>query len=179
MFLSKSMKLSHPDDSIAALIVTIRDRKVLLDSDLAVLYGVPTKVLNQAIKRNQERFPEDFMFRLTKEEFADLKSQNVTSNTVRGGRRYLPYAFTEHGALMVANILNSSRAVQTSIAVVRAFLRLRGLVLSVEQLSHKIAALESKYDEQFQIVFEAVRQLIEPLEQPHKRKIGFHPEDQT
>jgi hypothetical protein len=175
--MDQNSPLPEEGDSIASLIITLRDKKVLLDSDLAALYGVATKVLNQAIKRNRDRFPEDFMFRLTTKEFADLKSQIVTSNLTRGGRRYLPYAFTEHGALMAANILQSPRAVQTSIAVVRAFLRLRSLALSVEQLTDKIVALENKYDRQFKTVFDAVRQLLEPTIEETKRQIGFHADE--
>lgn len=163
-------------DSIAALILTVRGHKVILDSDLATLYGVPTKRFNEAVKRNANRFPEDFMFQLTKEEFDALRSQNATSNAGRGGRRYAPFAFTEHGALMAANVLNSPRAVLTSIAVVRAFLRLRGLALSVEQLARKVASLESRYDDQFKIVFDAIRQLLAPPDPPRKR-IGFHSEE--
>lgn len=162
--------------SIAALIRSIRGHKVILDSDLAALYGVPTKRFNEAIKRNADRFPEDFRFQLTQEEFDALRSQNATSNAGRGGRRYLPHCFTEHGALMAANVLNSRRAVLTSIAVVRAFLHLRSLALSVEQLTRKVAALESRYDDQFKIVFDAIRQLISPPSSPRKA-IGFHPAD--
>jgi hypothetical protein len=172
----QNSELTDQNDSIAGLIITIRDKKALLDADLATLYGVRTKALNQAIKRNRNRFPDDFMFQLTEEEFADLRSQVVTSKISRGGRRYLPYAFTEHGALMAANILRSPRAVQTSIAVVRAFLRLRSLALSVEQLTDKMAALESKYDTQFQAVFETVRRLLEPPTDEKRRQIGFRPD---
>jgi ORF6N domain len=162
-------------ESIAALIITVRGQKVLLDSDLAALYGVTTKRFNEQVKRNRDRFPEDFMFQLAQKEFDALRSQNATSNDkARGGRRYLPWVFTEHGALMAANILNSPRAVQTSISVVRAFLRLRTMALSVEELSRKVAALESKYDEQFRTVFDAVRQLFEPPNESPKRRIGFH-----
>jgi hypothetical protein len=163
-------------DSIATLIFTARGHKVMLDSDLAALYGVPTKRFNEAVKRNADRFPEDFMFQLTKEEFEALRSQFATSNAGRGGRRYAPFAFTEHGALMAANVLNSPRAVLTSIAVVRAFLRLRGLALSVEQLALKVASLENRYDDQFKIVFDAIRQLLAPPDPPRK-KIGFHADD--
>jgi len=163
-------------DSIAALILTVRGHKVMLDSDLAALYGVPTKRFNEAVKRNADRFPDDFMFQLSKEEFEALRSQNATSNGGRGGRRYAPFVFTEHGALMAANVLNSPRAVLTSIAVVRAFLRLRGLALSVEQLARKVASLESRYDDQFKVVFDAIRQLLAPPDPPRKR-IGFHADD--
>jgi len=165
-------------DSIATLILTVRGHKVMLDSDLAALYGVPTKRFNEAVKRNADRFPEDFMFQLSKEEFEALRSQNATSNGGRGGRRYAPLVFTEHGALMAANVLNSPRAVLTSIAVVRAFLRLRGLALSVEQLARRVASIESRYDDQFKVVFDAIRQLLAPPDPPRKR-IGFHADDKS
>jgi hypothetical protein len=165
-------------DSIAALIRSVRGHKVILDSDLAALYGMPTKRFNEAIKRNADRFPEDFRFQLTQEEFDALRSQTATSKSGRGGRRYLPQCFTEHGALMAANVLNSERAVLTSIAVVRAFLHLRSMALSVEQLTRKVAALESRYDEQFKIVFDAIRQLISPPDPPRKA-IGFHSTDRA
>ncbi len=167
----KSTALALPDPAV--FIVTLRQHRVILDSDLAALYGVTTKRFNEAVKRNAERFPEDFRFQLTMEEFDALRSQNATSNTSRGGRRYAPFAFTEHGALMAANVLNSPRAVLTSIAIVRAFLRLRGLALSVEELARKVGALESRYDDQFKIVFDAIRQLLTPPVKP-RREIGFH-----
>lgn len=123
-----------------------------------------------------DRFPEDFRFQLTQEEFDALRSQSATSKPGRGGRRYLPQCFTEHEALMAANVLNSERAVLTSIAVVRAFLHLRGLALSVEQLTRKVASLASRYDDQLKIVFDAIRQLIAPPDPPCKT-IGFHSTD--
>lgn len=156
---------------VSHLIVIIRQQRIMLDSDLAKLYGVTTKALNQAVKRNQKRFPEAFMFQLTPMEIESLRSQFVTSKT-RGGRRYLPYAFTEHGAIMAANILNSDRAISMSVEVVRAFIRLRQLTLSVEELATKVDALEKKHEGKFKVIFEAVRQLMEPPEPP-KRRIGF------
>ena len=144
----------------------------MLDNDLAELYGVETKVLNQAVKRNATRFPPDFMFQLTAGEWESLRSQFVTLK--RGEhRKYLPYAFTEHGALMLANVLNSERAAQTSVMVVRAFVRLRQMLASNAELARKLAALENKYDAQFKIVFDAIRQLMSPPE-PKRREIGFH-----
>ena len=128
-------------------------------SDLAALYGVPVKRLNEQVRRNTERFPEHFMFQLTDAEWERLRSQIATSKG-RGGRRYTPYAFTEHGAIMAANVLNSSQAIQMSIAVVTAFVNLRRMALSVEALARKIAVLEGKYDKQFKIVFEAIRELM-------------------
>lgn len=162
-----------PLERIERAILLIRGEKVMLDSDLAELYGVSTKVLNQAVKRNVNRFPPDFMFQLTPEEMKSLRSQIVTSNVGRGGRRYLPYAFTEHGALMLANVLNSERAAQTSVQVVRAFIRLRQMLVSNAGLARKVAALEQKYNRQFKVVFTAIQRLMSPPE-PKRREIGFH-----
>lgn len=143
----------------------------MLDTDLAALYGVTVKRLNQQITRNQDRFPEDFCFRLTPVEWSSLRFQNATLK--RGQhRKYLPYAFTEHGAIMAATVLNSPQAVQMSVAVVRAFVKLRRMALSVEALARKVAALESKYDSQFRDVFQAILQLMTPPDPP-RRKIGF------
>jgi hypothetical protein len=162
-----------PVERIERAILSIRGEKVMLDSDLAELYGVETKRLNEQVRRNLSRFPPDFMFQLTAEEAETLRSQIATSNAGRGGRRYLPYAFTEHGALMLANVLNSERAAQTSVQVVRAFVRLRQLLASNAELARKLAALENKYDAQFKVVFDAIRQLMSPPARP-KREIGFH-----
>ncbi len=162
-----------PMERIERAILLIRGEKVMLDSSLAEIYGVETKVLNRAVQRNQARFPSDFMFQLTAEEAKSLRCQIGTSNAGRGGRRYLPYAFTEHGALMLANVLNSERAAQTSVQVVRAFVRLRQMLASNAELARKLAALENKYDTQFKVVFHAIRQLMSPPARP-KREIGFH-----
>jgi hypothetical protein len=140
----------------------VRGRRVLLDSDLAVLYGVATKALNQAIQRNIGRFPADFMFQLTREEFENLRSQTVTSSIAYGGRRYLPYAFTQEGVAMLSSVLRSPRAVAVNIEIMRAFVRLRRLLLSVKDLSAKVEALEQKYDEQFGVVFTAIKALMAP-----------------
>jgi len=147
----------------------------MLDSDLAEIYGVETKVLNQAVKRNRDRFPEDFMFQLTNEEAEALRSQFVTSKKGRGGRRYAPYAFTEHGAVMLASVLNSTVAVHASIQVVRAFVRLREMLAAHKELARKLEELEKKYDKQFAVVFEAIRQLMEPPDEKAKEPIGFIP----
>lgn len=155
------------------VITRIRGQAVILDTDLAAIYGVETRQLNQQIKRNPDRFPASFAFQLTAEEWNRLRSQIVTSNG-RGGRRYLPYAFTEHGVLMAANVLNSPRAIQASVSLVEAFVKLRRMALSVEGLARKVNELEGKYDKQFKIVFDAVRRLMAPPE-PSCRKIGFHP----
>ena len=152
-------------------ILLIRGQKVILDSDLATLYEVETKALTQAVKRNQTRFPTDFMFQLTKDEFSCLRSQSVTSN--RGGRRYPPYAFTEQGVAMLSGILNSDRAVKVNIEIMRAFVRLRQMLYSNKELEKKINELEQKYDEQFSSVFDAIHQLMTPANTDKKRSIGF------
>jgi hypothetical protein len=157
-------------------ILFIRGQKVLLDADLAELYEVPTKRLNEQVRRNRKRFPEDFVFQLTREEFEGLRSQFATSS-LHGGRRYLPFAFTEHGALMAANVLNNARAIRMSVEVVRAFVRLREMLLSNAELARKLDALERKYDEQFRVVFEAIRELMSCEEAP-KRRIGFKQDDE-
>jgi len=144
----------------------------MLDSDLAELYGVETKVLNRAVKRNTERFPEDFMFQLSDEEWAVLRCHFGTSKDGRGGRRYPPYVFTEHGAVMLANVLRSDTAVSVSIQVVRAFIRLREMLASNKDLSKRLDALEKKYDTQFKAVFDAIRELMTPPEKD-QRRIGF------
>ena len=158
-------------------IYLIRNKKVILDSDLAELYGVSTKRLNEQVRRNTERFPEDFMFVLTKEESDLLRSQIATLKKGRGQHsKYLPYAFTEHGAIMAATILNSPRAVEMSIFVVRAFVKLREMLISHKDLKHKIEEMEKKYDSQFKIVFNAIKELMAPPEKP-ARKIGFKTEE--
>jgi hypothetical protein len=163
-----------PLERIERSILLIRGEKVMLDADLAEIYGVGTKVLNQAVKRNASRFPQDFMFRLTREELAQMnRSQIVTGSQKHRDPRFSPYAFTEHGALMLANVLNSERAALTSVQVVRAFVRLRQMLASNAELSRQLAALEKKYDAQFKIVFDAIRQLMTPPE-IKRREIGFH-----
>ena len=144
----------------------------MLDADLAGLYGVTTKRLNEQVRRNRSRFPEDFMFQLTSTEAASLRSQIATSNKGRGGRRYAPYAFTEQGVAMLSTVLNSERAIQVNIEIMRAFVHLRQMLASNAQLARKLNALEKKYDAQFRVVFDAIRELMAPPE-PKKRKIGF------
>ncbi|PYK54904.1 MAG: DNA-binding protein [Verrucomicrobia bacterium] len=146
----------------------------MLDSDLARLYGVEARALNQAVARNRKRFPADFMFQLTPREYESLRSQIVTSKTGRGGRRYRPYAFTEQGVAMLSSVLRSTRAVEVNIAIMRTFVQLRRLMDTNRDLARKIKALEKKYDEQFAVVFEAIKELITPPEPP-KKQIGFHP----
>jgi leucyl aminopeptidase len=168
-------ELSIPDERISNAILVARGQKVLLDSDLAGLYGVTTKRLNEQVKRNIERFPPDFMFQLTAEESEALRSQFATLKTGRGQhRKYLPYVFTEHGAIMAANVLNSPRAIQVSVHVVRAFVRLREMLATHKDLARKLEELEKKYDAQFRVVFDAIRQLMAPPPEPKKRRIGFH-----
>jgi len=175
-------------ESLAPLVLTTRGERVLLDADLAVLYGVPTKALNQAVKRNAERFPADFMFQLTAEEWAVLRSQLVTasaaesemrSQAVTASRRNigaLPYAFTEQGVAMLSSVLRSPRAVEVNIAIMRTFVQLRRLMDSNRDLARKIEAMENKYDEQFAVVFNAIKQLIaedDARKAQPKRRIGF------
>lgn len=160
-------------ESIEGKILLLRGKRVMLDSDLAGIYGVTTKRLNEQVKRNKERFPEDFMFQLTKEEFEALKSQFATLKKGRGQhRKFFPFVFTEHGAVMLASILNSPVAVNASIQVVRAFVQLREMLSEHTSLRRKIADMERKYDSQFKVVFDAIRQLLEPPRKPKKR-IGF------
>ena len=166
--------ISHQLNRIESKILLIRGQKVMLDSDLAFLYGVETRVLIQAVKRNIGRFPRDFVFQLSKVECEFLRSQFVISKPPvgRGGRRYLPYAFTEHGAVMLASVLNSPIAIEASIQVVRAFVRLSRILASNRDLARKLDALERKYDRQFAVVFDAIRQLMAPPV-PRRRRIGF------
>lgn len=176
-----------PVEVIARRIYLIHGQKVMLDFDLAELYEVPTKVLNQAVRRNLSRFPEDFMFRLTKEDESlrsrivtsneGLRSQSVTLKEGRGGRRYLPYAFTEQGVAMLSSVLKSERAVEVNIAIMRTFAQLRRMLLSNEKLNRKIGALEQKYDENFRVVFAALRELLAAPERP-RRRIGFTAEEE-
>jgi hypothetical protein len=161
-----------PPERIERRILLVRGQKVMLDADLAELYEVETKELNQAVKRNLERFPEDFMFRLTDDEAAALRSQSVTSNEGRGGRRYHPYAFTEQGVAMLSSVLRSPRAVQVNIAIMRAFVKLREILASHRDLARRLEEMESKYDVQFRAVFDAIRELMKPPEKP-RRRIGF------
>lgn len=162
-----------PVERVERSILILRDEKVILDADLADLYGVTTKRLNEQVRRNRLRFPPDFVFQLTKEEFALLRSHSATSNPERGGRRHPPLVFTEHGALMAANVLSSPRAITASVTVVRAFVRLRQLLATHVELKRKLDELERKYDAQFQQVFVAIRALMTPADPPGKGRIGF------
>jgi hypothetical protein len=161
--------------SVESRILLLRGHKVILDNDLAELYGVPVKRLNEQVKRNRERFPADFMFQANAEELESLKLQIATSRAGRGGRRFAPYAFTEHGAIMAATVLNSERAVEMSVFIVRAFVRLREMVTTNEKLAAKIDELEQRldtHDASIQDLLEAIRQLMLP-EPATGRRIGF------
>ena len=170
-------------ENIGPLIRTIRGEKVLLDSDLAKIYGVPTKAFNRQVKRNAPKFPSDFMFQLTPKEFESLRCQIGTSNK-RGGRRFLPYAFTENGAIMAANVLNSPEAVRMSVFVVRAFVKMRDLLGSTKELAKQLAALEKKLTDRLDghevAIIEVLRRVMDILEPPPpppgppRREIGFH-----
>lgn len=163
-----------PAERITNAIYLIRGERVMLDRDLAALYGVDTKVLKRAVKRNIDRFPADFMFVLNPVEFRDWRCQFVTSKEDRKGLRYPPMAFTEHGILMLASVLNSTRAIHVNIEITRAFVKLRKFLASDADLSRRLDELERKYDRHFKVVFEAIRSLITPV--PTKRKqIGFRP----
>lgn len=172
-------KLLVVSESIETKILVIRGQKAMLDADLAELYGVEIRALNQAVKRNAERFPEDFMFQLTADEHDSLRSQSVTLKSGRGQhRKYLPFAFTEHGALMLGNVLKSERAVEVSLMVVRAFVHLRELVSGHKELAQKLAQLERKvgaHDKAIAEIINAIRQLMAPEEPKKKRPIGFAP----
>lgn len=174
-----------PQDSILKKIYYLRGQKVMLDEDLAELYGVPTKRLNEQVKRNLKRFPSDFMFQLNNQEVTFLRSQVATlengqidslrsqfATSNRGGRRTLPYVFTEHGVAMLSSVLNSDRAIQVNIEIMRAFTQLRQFLLSHKELAQRIDELEVKYDEKFRIIFNAIRELIEPKVK-NKKRIGF------
>ena len=162
-------------ERIEQCIFVLRGHKVMLDSDLAMLYRVSTKALNQAVKRNKTRFPSDFMFQLAKAERTALRSHIVTLDHGRGRhRKYPPYAFTEQGVAMLSSVLHSERAVQVNIEIMRTFVRLREMIATHQDLAKRLARLERKYDARFRVVFNAIRQLMAPPEKPRGR-IGFHP----
>jgi hypothetical protein len=158
-------------ERIERRILLVRGQKVMLDADLAELYEVETKELNLAVRRNADRFPEDFIFQLSAQEFRNLRFQSVTSSSW-GGRRYHPYAFTEQGVAMLSSVLRSPRAVQVNIAIMRAFVKLREMLASHRDLARRLEEMESQYDAQFRAVFDAIRELAEPPEKP-RRRIGF------
>jgi hypothetical protein len=165
--------IAVPDEVVMSKIYLIRNNKVMLDDDLAELYQVETRRLNEQVKRNIERFPEDFMFQLTEAEWENLKSQNATSSW--GGRRKIPYAFTEHGVLMLSSVLNSERAIQVNIQIMRIYTKLKGMIVDHKDILHKLEKLEgkvNKHDENFKVVFDYLRELLNPPREPMS-KIGF------
>lgn len=192
--MSRPRKSPAPPSAVEGVIHTVRGERVILDADLAKLYGVTTKMFNQAVRRNREKFPADFMFELTRSEVmhlqqagyqndAILRSQIVTSKRDHGGRRYLPFAFTEHGAIMAANILNSPQAVQMSVFVVRAFIKMRSLLTDTRELAKKLSALEkeltSRLDSHETVISEFMRRIMFLLDPPRgpeipDKEMGFH-----
>ncbi|MCX6783910.1 MAG: ORF6N domain-containing protein [candidate division WWE3 bacterium] len=174
--MTKRKVLKVVQEQVISKILIIRNQRVILDRDLAVLYGVETKVLNQAVDRNQKRFPVDFMFKLSQKEIHNLKSQFVTSSLGWGGRRKQPRVFTEQGVAMLSSVLNSNKAITVNIQIMRAFTKLREILLTHEDLRKKIEEMENKYDQQFQDVFETIRRLISVESKP-KKLIGFKTKD--
>jgi hypothetical protein len=171
--------LSPAADAVDERIFVVRGRRVMLDADLAALYGVRLKRLNEQVRRNRERFPDDFMLQLTFEEVRELRGSRSQIATLKQGQnvKYAPYAFTEHGAVMLASVLNSPAAIDASIQVVRAFVRLRAMVAVHEELARKLRGLERKYDKQFRVVFEAIRALMTPEPKRLRGRIGFRGAD--
>ena len=178
----KREMVAYTTDDITTLIVTVRSKRVILDRDLAALYGVPTFRFNEAVKRNRNRFPEDFMFQLTGDEAACLTSQIAMSKSRRGGRRTLPHAFTEHGTVMAANILRSERAIQMSVFVVRAFIRMRQMLVEQRSLARKLAELEKELTARLDVHETAITQILQQIKrllsppsepEPPKNRIGF------
>ena len=170
--------ISIPDEKILDKIFLIRGQKVMIDRDLAILYGVPTKVLKQAVKRNRERFPSDFMFEMSGKEFQNWRSQFVTSNsTVKMGLRYRPYCFTEQGVAMLSSVLKSKKAIEVNIRIIRVFTKMREVLLTHKEILLKFEQLEKKVtknDDDIQLIFEALKQLLHTPNPPRKR-IGFKP----
>src|SRR3989454_6960322 len=170
--MTKRAPAAIPNELIEQKIYLIRHHKVMLDEDLAELYGVTTGNLNLAVRRNPKRFPADFMFQLNREETQALLLQNARAKG-RGGRRTPPYAFAEQGVAMLSSVLNSDRAIEVNIAIMRAFVRLRAMLATHADLARRLNELEEKYDEQFRVVFEAIRELMAPEPVPPSRRIGF------
>ncbi len=165
--------MTVPQEVIVSKIFLIRGKKVMLDRDLAELYGVETRNLKRQVRRNLERFPEDFMFQLSKKELENWRCQFGTSNSAeKMGLRYRPYAFTDYGILMLSSVLKSGRAIQVNTQIMRTFIKIREMLFSYKDLQQKIELMEKKYDQQFRVVFEAIKQLIKEDQKP-KRKIGF------
>ena len=175
--MTKSALALNHSESISSQIYFIRGKRVMLDSDLAALYGVKTKSLNLAVKRNRSRFPDDIMFQLSAQEAKVLRFQNETSKDGSGGRRYLPHVFTEQGIAMLSGVLNSPRAIQANIQIMRTFTKLREILVHNEIVRQKIEELESKYEKhnkQFKVIFEAIRELLAAPKLKPKKPIGFH-----
>jgi hypothetical protein len=168
---SRTLRQALSLATIDRRILLVRGHKVMLDSDLAELYGVPTKALLQAVRRNPARFPADFAFPLTDQEALHLRSQIVTSSW--GGRRHAAFVFTEQGVAMLSSVLRSLRAVRVNVAIMRAFVRLRGILAEHRELARRLDELEKRYDAQFKAVFDAIRELMEPSEEPRLERIGF------
>lgn len=162
-----------PHEKIEQKIFLIRGKKVMLDKDLAELYGVETKTFNRAVKRNKKRFPEDFMFQLANKKYKNLRYHFGTSSW--GGRRYLPYAFTEQGVAMLSSVLNSDKAILINIQIIKTFVKMREMVISNKELRQRLEEMERKYDTKFQVVFTALRKILEPKEEP-QHQIGFDTE---
>jgi hypothetical protein len=178
----KKEMVIYTDVDITTPILTVRGHKVILDSDLARIYGLATKAFNRAVKRNAERFPSDFLFQLTREEYESLRCQIGTSKSMRGGRRYLPFAFTEHGAIMATTIVNTPHAVQMSVFVVRAFIRMRQMLIEQRGLARKLAELEKELTARLDVhetaineMFQQIKRLLSPPSEPEepKKRIGF------
>ena len=163
-----------PIERIENTILVVRGEKVILDEAMAALYGVETRILTRAVSRNKDRFPVDFMFQLTREEWDFLRSQNGISKKGRGGRRYPPYAFTEQGVAMLSGILRSKRAVQVNVEIMRAFVRMRQMLTERDEMLRRIESLERKYDKQFKIIFDAIKKLMEPPDKQSKTPMGFY-----
>jgi len=172
--MSKQHLALIPSERIERAIIVVRGEKVMLDTDLAALYEVETKDLLRAVRRNAARFPDDFAYQLTAQEFTILRRQFGTSSLAWGGRRTSPWVFTEQGIAMLSSVLHSERAVEVNIAIMRAFVRLRQLLASHADLARKLEELEQKYDQQFAIVFEAIRKLMEPVEPAEVKEMGYH-----
>ena len=179
----KKRALIAPAESLESRILTIRGQKVILDNDLAAIYGVTSKRLNEQVRRNAKRFPSDFLFQLTRKEFVDLRSQIATSSSTHGGRRFLPYAFTENGAVMAANVLNSPQAVRMSVFVVRAFVQMRELLSGSKELALELKKLETKLSDRLDLhetaIVDVLRRIMNLLDPPpgppvQEKSMGFH-----
>ena len=162
-----------PAEIIESKILFVRGKKVMLDRDLALLYGVETKVLNQAVKRNIKRFPDDFMFQLNWDEASELSRSQFVTLKKGENIKYLPYAFTENGVAMLSSVLNSERAITVNIQIMRTFTRIKEMIATHKDLARKLEEMEKKYDAQFKVVFDTIRKLMAPPPEPKKRKIGF------